>query len=131
MDHSSHGASVRDRSGLAFRVARTLHGRWRRLRPAERDRLEPLAHDLQERALDLRGAEDREAADQGLQQASEKLAGAMVNSAEADPECSREDVARLRDDLSLELSRLASADIQAGRTPVQAPSGTAFPGASG
>lgn len=109
------GDQVRDRSGLGFRVARTLYGRWWRMRPAAREPLEPLADDLRERALDLRGAKDREAAGEALQEASERLAGALVASAEADPEVGEEDVVRLRDDLGAELARLAAADIHAER----------------
>lgn len=119
------GAFVSDRSGLGVRVARALHGRWRRLRPVERDRLEPLADDLRERAFDLRGAGDREAAGHALQEASERLAGAMVHSAETDPEVSHEEVTRLRDDLTHELSRLAAADIHAERTGQRAAAQTA------
>lgn len=110
------GARVRDRSaGLGYRVARALYGRWRRLRPADRERLGPLADAVREQALELRGSGDREAAGVALHEASERLAGAMVQSAEADPEVSEDDVARLRDDLASELSRLADGDIQAER----------------
>ena len=104
-----------DRSGLGFRVARTLHGRWQRLGPALRERLEPLAEDLRRQALDVRGAGDPEAATSALNEASERLAGAMVESAEADPEVAEQDVADLREDLATELARLASADIHAER----------------
>lgn len=98
-----------DATSLGFRVARTLHGRWRRLRTPDRERLEPLAEDVREHALDLRGAADRDAAGRALQEASERLAGAMVESATADPEVSEEDVRRLRYDLASELERLAGA----------------------
>lgn len=109
------GARVRDRSGLGFRVARALYGRWRRLRPAERERLGPLAAGVREQALELRGSGDRAAAGVALHEASERLAGAIVQSAEADPEVSDQDVVRLRDDLASELARLADADIRAER----------------
>ena len=113
------GARVRDRSGLGFRVARALYGRWRRLLPADRERMEPLANAVREQALELRGCGDREAAGVALHEASERLADAMVQSAEADPEVSVEDVVRLRGDLASELSRLADADIRAKRIGAQ------------
>lgn len=70
---------------------------------------------MRERALDLRGSADPEVAGRELQQASEQLADAMVESAESDPEVSTADVDRLREDLSRELDRIASADIAASR----------------
>ncbi len=124
---------MRDRTGLGFRVARALHGRWQRLGHPVRERLEPLAEDVRERALDVRGAGDRDAATDALNEASERLAGAMVESAEADPEVSEQEVVSLRDDLASELARLASADIRAERTrdgggSEEDPAGRAAPG---
>ncbi len=101
-----------DTTGLGFRVARALHGRWRRLRSPIRERLEPLAENMREHALELRGAADRDAASRALRESSERLAGAMVESAEADPEVSDDDVRRLRYDLASELERLAGADVR-------------------
>ncbi len=101
-----------DSTGLGYRVARALHGRWRRLRSPDRERLKPLAEDVREHALELRGATDRVAADRALGAASRRLAGAMVESAEADPEVSDEDVRLLRDDLASELERLAGAHVR-------------------
>jgi len=98
------------------RVARTLHGRWRRLAAGDRERLEPLADDVRERALDLRGAADPDAAGRELHEANVKLADAMVESAEADPDVTAAEVGQLREDLSRELERLAGADIRASRT---------------
>lgn len=100
---------------LGVRVARSLHGRWRRLAASDRDRLGPLAHEVRERALDLRGTADPATAGRELQQASERLADAMVESAESDPEVSAADVEGLREDLSRELDRIASADIAVSR----------------
>ena len=94
---------------LAVRVAQGLHGRWRRLSAPERARLGPLAKELKERALDIRGMADREAAGLELRAAGERLADAMVESADTDPEVSDIEVRRLRDDLSRELERLAGA----------------------
>lgn len=102
-------------SALAVRVTRSLHGRWRGLPQAERERLEPLAEEARRRALDLRGEGDREAAGRELQAASESLAAALVESAEADPAIDEVELRRLRDDLRRELDRLASAEITALR----------------
>jgi len=109
-------------------VARALYGRWWRLRPADRERLGPLADAVREQALELRGSGDRETAGAALHEASERLAGAMVQSAEADPEVSEDDVARLRDDLASELSRLADADIHAERIHSKGEAQPAHPG---
>ncbi len=100
---------------LGVRVARALYGRWRRMTVAEREPLGPLAEDVKERALDLRGASDREAAGRDLEKAGERLAAAMVESAESDPDISEIEVTRLREDLARELDRLASAEIRASR----------------
>lgn len=102
---------------LGVRVARTLYGRWRRLSAKERDLLGPLADDVRERALDLRGTTDPVAAGLELTQANEKLADALVESAEANPDVSESEVVRLREDLSRELERLVTADIKVSRGP--------------
>jgi hypothetical protein len=108
---------------LGIRVARTLHGRWRLLPLAERARIEPLARAAKERALELRGEPDRADAEAELREANELLAAALVESAEADPDITANDVAGLRDDLRRELERLANADVKASRTglPAQPP----------
>lgn len=102
---------------LGVRVARTLHGRWRRMSAQDRQRLEPLADEVRERALDLRGTSDPEAAGLQLRDANVKLADAMVESAQADPDVSATEVVQLREDLSRELERLVSAEISASRGP--------------
>ncbi len=104
---------------LGVRVARALHGRWRQLSIKDRDRLGALADDVRERALELRGATDLQAAGRGLQEANEKLADALVESAEANPEVSRTEVLRLREDLSRELERMLQVDIAASRGPAE------------
>ena len=106
---------------LGVRVARAIHSRWHRLSASERRRLEPLAEDVRKRALDLRGHEDPEPAERGLRAANERLAGAMVESAEADPEVSEDEVARLRAELTHELERLAGAEITASRPARKVP----------
>ena len=102
-------------------MARAIHARWNRLSATERRRLEPLADDVRRRALDLRGHADPEPAGRGLQAANERLAGAMVQSAEADPEVTQAEVTRLREDLASELERLASGEITASRTARKVP----------
>jgi hypothetical protein len=108
-------------AALGVRVARAIHARWHRLAAGERRRLEPLADDVRRRALDLRGHADPEPAGRGLQAANERLAGAMVQSAEADPEVSRAEVTRLREELEGELARLASGEIAASRPARKVP----------
>jgi hypothetical protein len=103
-------------AAIGVRVARTLHGRWRLLPEADRDRLARFADDTKEKALDLRGAADRPRAEADLNEASRTLAAALVETAESDPEVAREDVDRLREELRLELERLATADVKASRT---------------
>jgi hypothetical protein len=100
---------------LGVRVARALHGRWRRLSATERDHLSPLADDVRERALDLRGTGDPETAARELAQANEKLADALVESAEANPEVTHAEVLHLREDLTRELERLVEGDIAASQ----------------
>jgi hypothetical protein len=109
---AEHGAAAL----LGVQVARSLHGRWRRLSTVDRERLEPLAEDVKERALDIRGESDPETAGRELNSASERLAEAMVEVAEADPEVSEIEVRELRSELQRELERLAGADIKASRS---------------
>ncbi len=109
---------------LGVRVARALHGRWRQLSAKDRVRLSPLADQVRERALDLRGAADLQAAGRELQEANEKLADALVESAEANPDVSGAEVLRLREELSRELERMMEAEIAASREPPdRAPAG--------
>ncbi len=105
-----------DAASLGFRVARGLHGRWRKMAAPQRKRLEALADDVKERALELRGAGDPEGAGRDLNLASERLAAAMVEAAQGDPEVPDAQVAELRDDLARELDRLASSgEVRASR----------------
>jgi hypothetical protein len=103
--------------GRTIRFARSLYARWRLLPRADRERIAPLAEDAKEKALSLRGAADRSQAEADLRGASETLAAALVETAEADPEVDEEEVRQLRDDLRLELERLATAEIKASRGP--------------
>jgi hypothetical protein len=95
---------------IGVRVARTLHSRWRLLPRADRERIAPLADLARQRALELRGAGDREAAEEELRAANETLAAALVESAESDPELDAEEIEHLREELRRELARLASGE---------------------
>jgi hypothetical protein len=94
-------------AALGVRIARSLYERWRLLPAPDRSRVAPLAAQAKRAALDLRGASDRERAEVELRTANETLAAALVESAEADPEVSEDEVRRLRADLQRELERLA------------------------
>jgi hypothetical protein len=104
-------------AALAVRVARSLYGRWRVLPEADRERLAPLAEEAKQRALELRGAGDQSRARAELHAASQTLAAALVERAEADSEVGDDEVRLLREDLRLELQRLDDADIRASRGP--------------
>ena len=106
---------VGDTVVLGVHVARSMYGRWRRMSGAARQALEPLAEDVKERALDLRGIADPGEAEQGLREANERLADAMLETAAADPDVTEVEVRELRDDLARELERLASAEVRASR----------------
>jgi hypothetical protein len=103
---------------VGVRVARSLYGRWRRLPPAERQRIAGVAEDAKEKAFAVRGTAEpeRARAEAELRAANESLAEALVESAESDPEIAAEEVEELREDLRRELERLATADIKASRT---------------
>lgn len=106
---------------LSIRLARTLHTRWLGLGPTDRERLAPLARDARDRALDLRGTNDRDQAERELKAANESLAAAIVASAEADPHVDEAEVQGLRADLRRELDRLAQAEVKASTTPSRQP----------
>ena len=104
-------------AALGVRLARTLHGRWRSLPSADRERIAPLAERAKASALDLRGsgASDRPGPSATCRIANEHLAAALIESAEVDPELGEVEVRELREDLRRELARLAGADIKASR----------------
>lgn len=110
-------ALERGATTLGIQVARSFHGRWRRKPASRRAKLEALAANVKERALDLRGEPDARSAGLELRDANERLADAMVASAKADPDVSEVEVRDLRADLARELERLADADIRAARGP--------------
>jgi hypothetical protein len=103
-------------AAIGVRVARSLYGRWRVLPAADRDRIASFAEDAKEKALSVRGAEDRAVAEADLNAASQTLAAALVETAEADPEIGDDEVHELREDLRRELERLATADIKVSRS---------------
>ena len=83
-------------TAVAVRVARLLYGRWARLGSPDRERLEPLAEDVKQRALEVRGTLDDGAAERELELASSELASAM----------GADEVAELREELRRELERV-------------------------
>lgn len=83
-------------TAVAVRVARLLYRRWEALAPSDRERLEPLARDVKERALELRGKVDDGRAEHELEAASTELAGAL----------GADEVAALREELRRELERV-------------------------
>ena len=83
-------------AAVAVRVARLLYRRWEGLAPPERERLEPLAQDVKERALEVRGKIDDGRAEQELELASTELAAAL----------GADEVAELRLELRRELERV-------------------------
>jgi hypothetical protein len=80
---------------VSVRVARLLYWRWESLAPSEREPLEPLAADLKERALEVRGKVDDGQAARDLEAATAELAEAM----------GADEVAELREQLRRELER--------------------------
>ena len=83
-------------TAVAVRLARMLYRRWEALAPAERDRLESLAGNVKERALEVRGKVDDGTAERELELASTELAEAM----------GPDEVADLRAELKRELERV-------------------------
>src|SRR5687768_18612232 len=97
---------------IGVRVARSVYGRWRLLRPADRERIASCAEDTKEKALSLRGSADRDRAEADLRASTETLAAALVETAESDPELAPYDVQQLREDLRRELERLGRASCR-------------------
>lgn len=83
-------------TAVAVRVARLLYSRWESLTPAEREKLGPLARDVKERALEVRGKVDDGSAETELEAASSELAAAL----------GADEVAELRAELRRELERV-------------------------
>lgn len=81
---------------MAVRIARLLYRRWEEMAPDDRERLEALAGNVKERALDVRGEVDDGTAERELERASTELAEAM----------GADEVAELRAQLKRELERM-------------------------
>jgi hypothetical protein len=111
----ANAKTLAGKPSLGIRLARSLYGRWHRMRRDERERLRALAESAKDLALDVRGAGDQPTAERELYEANERLADAIVESAESDPDVPEIEVRRLRADLARELERLASAQIRASR----------------
>jgi hypothetical protein len=103
-------------AAIGVRVARSLYGRWRVLPQGDRERIASFAEDAKQKAFSVRGANDQTQAQADLRAASENLAGALVETAEADPEIGADEVTELREELRRELERLATADVKASRS---------------
>lgn len=103
-----HSASYGAAAGILIKVAHSLYRHWEGMDPDQRERLQAIAHDVKEGALDLRGRLDRPAAEQSLADANEQLANAIVGSAETDPAVSDDELASLRSELARELERFAA-----------------------
>lgn len=84
-------------ASVGVRIARLLYRRWEKLAPPERARLEALAGNVKERALEVRGTVDDGTAERELEQASTELAEAM----------GADEIAELRAELRRELERVA------------------------
>ena len=82
---------------VGVRIARMLYRRWEVLAPRERAQLEPLANDVKQRALDVRGAVDDGQAERELEHASTQLAEAL----------GADEVEALRQELRRELDRMS------------------------
>jgi hypothetical protein len=64
-----------------MRLARALYQEWRLLPDTERGRIAPLAREVKELALDLRGATDRAGAESELRLANQALATVLDRAA--------------------------------------------------
>jgi hypothetical protein len=109
------GRIERGATSIGVAVARSLYGRWRRMPETHRAKIERIAEDVKRRALDARGESDQRAAGDELRVASEQLADALVESAQADPDVTDVEVRDLRADLARELERLAGGEVKASR----------------
>jgi hypothetical protein len=97
-------------AGVLIKVAHSLYRHWERMPESERERLRGLAHDVKDRALDLRGVIDRSAAERELVGANEELAAAIAESAKGDPGMDDAELQSLRAELARELARMADGE---------------------
>jgi hypothetical protein len=94
-------------SSPQLRLARALYHEWRLLPDRERGRIAPVAREVKELALDLRGHVDMAAAEAELGLANEGLAILILEAVEADSRREPADVEALRAHLQNELYRAA------------------------
>ena len=106
-------------ASLGFRVARGLYGRWRRMNAPERPGSRAGRRRQGAGAGAARARPTPTAPDAISSRPSERLADAMVESADADPEVSDAEVEELRGDLARELERLATGEVSASRSRAQ------------
>jgi hypothetical protein len=90
-----------------MRLARVLYHEWRILPERQRGQLAPLAREVKELALDLRGAGDVGRAEAELGMANEALAIVIMEVAERDRSRTDAEVESLRRYLQAELYRAA------------------------
>jgi hypothetical protein len=90
-----------------IRLARTLYHEWRLLPERERARVAPLAREVKDLALDVRGAADAPRALSELTLANEAFAASIIQAAERSPELSDEDFGSLRGYIRAEQYRAA------------------------
>jgi hypothetical protein len=90
-----------------IRLARTLYHEWRLLPERERARLAPLAREVKDLALDVRGAADAPRAAAELTLANEAFASSLIQAAERCPDLSDEDFEALRGYIRAEQYRAA------------------------
>ncbi|HYI99139.1 MAG TPA: hypothetical protein VEX36_05600 [Thermoleophilaceae bacterium] len=120
-------ALERGATTVGAQLARSVEGGWRRMSPSRRAKLERLAANVRERAVEQRGEADRHTADLDSRGPSQPVADPVVAPAKADSDVSEIEVHDLRADLARELERLADADISAARGPGGVASDAASP----
>ena len=103
-----------DPARICVRVAKALH-RWRSLGRPPASASAPLAEDEAPPSMPGGAGDSEEGRRARSPPASQVLAAAIVEDAEADPELDDVEVHRLREDLRRELDRLSSAEIKASR----------------
>jgi uncharacterized tellurite resistance protein B-like protein len=90
-----------------LRLARTLYHQWLLLPTAERGRLAPMAREVKELALDLRGQYNLRNAEADLAMANEALGIVLMEAVESDPHRHPAEVEALRRQLQREFNRAA------------------------
>ena len=91
-----------------MKLARTLYREWQLLDEPKRARLAPIAREVKDVALELRGRFDRGAAEAELAQANEALAIVLIEAIAGEP-----DEAAVRKHIEAEFTRASLAAAQA------------------